>query len=30
VAVDAVKAPALTKIYDAKYGIAPSTVLAAR
>jgi UrcA family protein len=30
VAVDAVKAPALTKIYDAKYGIAPSTVLASR
>jgi UrcA family protein len=30
VAVDAVKAPALTKIYDIKYGVAPSTVVASR
>jgi len=30
VAVEAVKAPALTKIYDAKYRVAPSTVVALR
>jgi len=30
VAVDAVKAPALTKLYDAKYRIAPRTVVALR